>query len=83
MRGLNVIAWISASLGVAAGITALLIAVEHNPQGALVDQSTGAADFRYALLLFSSWFFIGTIVTGLAVSAVWLAITLLRGVFTK
>ena len=74
MRTLTVIAWVSASFGVTTGIIALLIAVEHNPQGALVDQGTGAVDFRYAVLLFSSWFLIGSTVTGLAISAVWWAI---------
>jgi len=58
----------------------LLIAVEHNPQGALIDNDTGALDIRYALLLFSVWFMIGSIIVGLAISAVWCAIALLRRV---
>jgi hypothetical protein len=67
---LNVIAWISASFGVATGLLMLLIAVEHNPQGALIDHDTGALDFPYALLLFSLWFLVGSIFIGLAISAV-------------
>jgi len=82
MRTLNVIAWISASLGVATGLLMLLIAVEHNPQGAMIDHATGALNFRYALLLFSLWFLVSSIIAGLAISAAWWAITLLR-VFRK
>jgi hypothetical protein len=62
----NVMAGIAASFGAANGVISLLIALEHNPQGALINQGTGAVDFRYALLLFSSWFLIGSIIAGIA-----------------
>jgi hypothetical protein len=83
MRVLNVVAWIAASAGVVTGIVGLLIAVEHNPQGALINQDTGAVDFRYGLSLFFSWFVIGSIITGIASSVVWWAIILAGRIFRE
>jgi len=83
MRALNIITWISVSAGVIAGIVALLIAVEHNPQGALINRGTGAVDFRSALFLFFSWFLMGGVITGVATSAVWWVTTLMRRALHK
>jgi hypothetical protein len=83
MRALNIIAWISVGAGVVTAILALIIAVEHNPQGALINQGTGAVDFRYALILFFSWFLMGGVITGVATSAVWWVTTLMKGAVTK
>jgi hypothetical protein len=83
MRTLNIVAWIAASFGVATGLIALLIAVEHNPQGALINQGSGAVDFRYAVFLFLSWFLIGSIIAGIAISAVWWVMTVMRRLFQK
>ena len=69
MRALNIIAWIAASFGVATGVIVLLIAIDHNPQGALIDQGTGAVDFQYALLLF--FFLVSSIIVGVALLIVW------------
>jgi len=62
---LNIGAWISAGVGVAAGLAMLLVAFEHNPQGALIDHGTGKVNVQDALLIFFSWFLAAGIATGI------------------
>jgi hypothetical protein len=68
---LNVGAWISATVGVASGLAMLLVAFEHNPQGALINHGTGEVNVQHALLIFFSWFLAAGIATGILLTVAW------------
>ncbi|MBO0739073.1 MAG: hypothetical protein J2P48_21400 [Alphaproteobacteria bacterium] len=74
------VAWLAVSAGIVTGALMLLIAVEHNPQGELIDEVTGAVDFPYALGLHFSWFVVGSIIAGIAISIVWGSIAVIKSV---
>jgi hypothetical protein len=68
-RWLNVVAWISAGAGLAAGVAMLLAAVDfHLAKGG---DETGGFDSRHGLLIFSSWFLAAGITTGIALTIGW------------
>jgi hypothetical protein len=60
MRWINAIAFIC---GGGVGLIMMLIAIDHNPQGALIDDINRELNFRYALMLFFSWFLVTAIAT--------------------
>jgi uncharacterized membrane protein len=62
------IAWIANFVGMAWGLTVLLAAIERNTQGTIIDQTTGAFDYRSALILFVAWFLVAAIATAIALS---------------
>jgi hypothetical protein len=68
LSALNAIAWIANFAGMAWGLAVLLIAIERNTQGAIIDQTTGALEHRYALILFVAWFLVAAIATAIALS---------------
>ena len=68
-RWLNVVAWISAGAGLAAGLVMLLAAVDFHL--AKVGGETGGFDSRHGLLIFSSWFLSAGIGTGIALTIGW------------
>jgi hypothetical protein len=69
LSALNAIAWIANFVGMAWGLTVLLAAaIERNTQGTIIDQTTGAFDYRSALILFVAWFLVAAIATAIALS---------------
>jgi hypothetical protein len=68
-RWLNVVAWISAGAGLAAGLAMLLAAVDFHL--AKVGDQTGGFDSRHGLLIFSSWFLAAGITAGIVLTIGW------------
>jgi hypothetical protein len=68
VRWVNSIALVALICGVATGFVMMLIAIDHNPQGALIHLDNRSLDFRYALALFFSWFLASAVMVASALS---------------
>jgi hypothetical protein len=58
------------------GAVAVYAAIQHNPQGTIVNDDTGFVDYRYLSEIFLSWFLAADIAASLGLAA---ALGLLKG----
>jgi hypothetical protein len=65
--------------GIAIGFAMVYIAIQHNPQGAIVNQVTGLPDYPYLAGLLLSWFMLISLAVGCVLTLIrWLASRLKR-----
>jgi len=69
----------ASAIGSAIGLGMVYIAVQHNPQGEVIDQVTGVPDYAYLAVLFLSWFLPVGAAAGLVLTLVAWAVSGLRG----
>jgi len=66
MSNIKKLVTICSAISAAVSTTMLYLAVQHNAQGEFINLDTGAIDYAYLALIFSSWF-VATLIVQLIV----------------